>query len=95
MKDADKYTANTPRQAYEYVIDRKSTLERALNRYQIKTDKASSIVNDPNDWAKGIGNPRYILDLLLSVINVSVQTVDIVSNLPRLTFESQTSEEEK
>jgi len=31
--------------------------------------------------------PRYILDLLLSVINVSTQTVDIVNSLPRLTFD--------
>lgn len=35
-----------------------------------------------------VGNPRYILDLLLSVINVSVQTVDIVNGLPKLTFET-------
>ena len=38
------------------------------------------------DWAEGIGNPRYILDLLLSIINVSVQTVDIVSGLPKVKF---------
>lgn len=31
--------------------------------------------------------PRYILDLLLSVINVSVQSVDIVNNLPKLKFD--------
>jgi len=31
--------------------------------------------------------PRYILDLLLSVINVSVQTVDIVNSLPKLKFD--------
>lgn len=42
---------------------------------------------DPNDWAKEVGNPRYILDLLLSVINVSVQTVDIVNSLPKVKFE--------
>ncbi len=29
----------------------------------------------------------YILDLLQSVINVSVQTVDIVNSLPRLKFD--------
>ena len=49
--------------------------------------KASGIKNDPNDWAKEVGNPRYILDLLLSVVNVSVQTVKIVNNLPELSFE--------
>lgn len=34
-----------------------------------------------------VGNPRYILDSLLSIINVSVQTVDIISRLPKLDFE--------
>ena len=29
----------------------------------------------------------YILNLLLSVINVSVQTVDIVNSLPKLKFD--------
>ena len=58
-----------------------------MERYQVKTDKKSGIKNDPNDWAKEVGNPRYTLNLLLSIINVSVQTVDIVSGLPKLDFE--------
>ena len=33
--------------------------------------------------------PRYILDLLLSVINVSVQTVDIVNNLPEVDWDKE------
>lgn len=80
---------NIPEKAYEYVVNGKSAIEWILDRYQIKTDKASGIVNDPNDWAKEVGNPRYILDLLLSVINVSVQTVDIVNGLPKLSFEEK------
>lgn len=80
---------NIPEKAYAYVVNGKSAIEWILDRYQIKTDKASGIVNDPNDWAKEVGNPRYILDLLLSVINVSVQTVDIVNSLPKLVFDKQ------
>jgi len=57
-----------------------------MERYQVTVDKASGIKNDPNDWADEVGNPRYILDLLLSIINVSVQTVDIVNGLPKLDF---------
>lgn len=76
-----------PEKAYEYVVNGKSAIEWIMDRYQIKTDKDSGIVNDPNDWAKEVGNPRYILDLLLSVINVSIQTVDIVNALPKLTFD--------
>lgn len=60
-----------------------------MERYQVKTDKKSGITNDPNDWAKEHGKPHYILDLLLSIINVSVQTVDIVNSLPKVDFEEE------
>jgi hypothetical protein len=59
-----------------------------MERYQVTTHKESGIKNDPNDWATEHNQPRYILDLLLSIINVSVQTVDIVNNLPKLDFGS-------
>lgn len=80
---------NIPDKAYEYVVNGRSAVEWILDRYQFKTDKASGIVNDPNDWASESGNPRYILDLLLSVISVSIQTVDIVNSLPKLMFNEQ------
>jgi len=76
-----------PAKAYEYVLNGKSAIEWVLERYQITTHKESGIKNDPNDWAEETGKPRYILDLLLSIINVSVQTVDIVNGLPKLKFE--------
>lgn len=37
--------------------------------------------------ADEVGSPRYILDLLLSIIHVSVLAVDIVEGLPKLEFE--------
>jgi predicted helicase len=91
-KDAIQYNSNIvvsniPAQAYEYVINGKSAIEWIMERYQVKTDKASGITNDPNDWSEEVGNPRYILDLLLSIVNVSMQTVDIVNGLPKVKFE--------
>lgn len=76
-----------PKESYEYVVNGKSAIEWVMERYQITTHKESQIINDPNDWSEEVGNPRYILDLLLSVINVSVQTVEIVKNLPKLKFD--------
>jgi predicted helicase len=49
--------------------------------------EGDGIKNDPNDWATETGQPRYILDLLLSIINVSLLTVDIVEALPEVRFE--------
>ena len=78
---------NIPAKAYDYTVNGKSAIEWIMERYQLTTHKESTITNNPNDWAKEVGNPRYILDLLLSVINVSVQTVEIVEELPELKFE--------
>ena len=78
---------NIPAEAYEYVVNGKSAIEWVMERYQVSTHKESVIKNDPNDWADEIGNPRYILDLLLSVINVSVKTVEIVKGLPKVKFD--------
>ena len=78
---------NIPMKAYEYIVNGKSAVEWIIERYQVKVDKKSGIKNDPNDWSEEVGNERYILDLLLSIINVSVQTVDIVEGLPKLEFE--------
>ena len=79
--------SNIPLEAYEYVVNGKSAIEWIMERYQITTHKESQITNDPNDWADEVGNPRYILDLLLSIINVSVQTREIVGKLPKVKFE--------
>ncbi len=79
--------SNIPAKAYEYVVNGKSAIEWIMERYQITVHKESGIRNDPNDWAVEVGKPSYILDLLLSIVNVSVQTVDIVEGLPKVNFE--------
>ena len=78
---------NIPQKAYEYIVNGKSAIEWIVERYCVSQDKKSLIKNDCNDWAKEHQKPRYILDLLLSVINVSVQTVEIVKALPKIKFE--------
>lgn len=76
-----------PAEAYEYVVNGKSAIEWIMERYAITTDKKSGITNDPNDWAREHNDEKYILNLLLQVINISVQTVEIVRRLPKLRFE--------
>lgn len=80
---------NIPEKAYEYVVNGKSAIEWIMERYAVTTDKKSGITNNPNDWSKEHEKPRYILDLLLSIINVSVQTVDIVNALPDVEWEKE------
>jgi predicted helicase len=76
--------SDIPAEAYEYVVNGKSAIEWVMERYQVTTNKDSGIVNDPNDWAREHNQPRYILDLLRSVIAISLRTVEIVKNLPKV-----------
>ncbi|HOT57170.1 MAG TPA: DEAD/DEAH box helicase family protein [Ornithinibacter sp.] len=73
-----------PDEAHGYLLGSRTALEWIIDRYQVKTDKPSGIVNDPNDYAREVANPRYILDLIAKVTRVSVETVQIVNTLPRL-----------
>lgn len=73
-----------PAEAHEYLLGSRSALDWILERYQVKTDKASGIVNDPNAWGAEHGDERYILDLLGRITTVSVETVKIVKGLPGL-----------
>ena len=75
-----------PLQAYEYVVNGKSPLELALERYSYTVDKKSGITNDPNAWGNEHNDPQYILNLLLRLITVSVETVNLVAKLPKLDF---------
>ncbi len=76
---------NIPVDAYDYVVNGKSALEWVIERQVVKTDKASGIVNDANDYAnETIGDPKYPLELFQRVITVSLETMKIVSNLPSL-----------
>ncbi|MFW9032967.1 DEAD/DEAH box helicase [Corynebacterium striatum] len=70
-----------PTEADEYMLGSRSALAWIIDRYQVKKDKASGIVNDPNDWADEMGNPRYIVDLIAKVTRVAVETVRIVQGI--------------
>ncbi len=70
-----------PLEAYDYVVNGKSALEWAMERYAVTIHKESGIRNDPNDWSD---DPRYIVDLVKRITRVSLETVRIVSGLPPL-----------
>ncbi|CAI2626743.1 hypothetical protein AKUH3B206M_10360 [Apilactobacillus kunkeei] len=70
---------NIPERAYDYVVNGKPAIEWVIDQYRVKTDKKSGIIDDPNDFSD---NPKYILNLLLSVITVSMKTLDLIDELP-------------
>lgn len=78
--------AAIPQRAHDYRLGARSALDWVIESNQVKTDKDSGIVNDPNDWATESGEPRYILDLISRVVTVSMRTLDIIDALPRLSL---------
>ena len=76
---------NIPIEAWDYVVNGKPALQWVMERQCVKTDKASGIVNDANDYANDtMNNPAYPLELFQRVITVSLETMKIVRGLPEL-----------
>lgn len=71
--------SDIPEKAYQYVVNGRSAIEWIMDQYQVKTDKKSGIIDDPNDYST---DEKYIFNLLLRIINVSIQTVDLIESLP-------------
>ncbi|WP_237235388.1 DEAD/DEAH box helicase [Rothia nasisuis] len=72
-----------PDEAYGYEVNGRSALAWIIESYQVKTHKDSQITNDPNDYSREVGNPRYIADLLQRIMTVSLETQRLVNSLPK------------
>lgn len=70
-----------PPEADDYMLGSRSALGWVIDRWQVKTDKPSGIVNDPNDWCDELGDPKYIVDLIARVTTVATETTKIVASL--------------
>jgi predicted helicase len=88
-KSAIKYNAHItlggiPAEAYRYMLGSRSAIDWIVDRYQVRTDSGSGIVNDPNEWSRSVGDPRYIIDLFARIVTLSLRTMQIVDSLPPL-----------
>ena len=70
-----------PEDAYRYVVNGRSPLEWFIDRYYIKTDKDSGIVNDPNGW---FADPRDLVTAIKRIVYVSVESAWIIDGLPSI-----------
>lgn len=68
-----------PEEAHRYVVNGRTPLEWFIDRYKIKKDTASGIINDPNCWFE---NPRDLITAIERIIHVSVQSTKIIEALP-------------
>ena len=72
---------DVPLSAQNYIVNGRSALAWLFDRYQVKVDKNTGIINDPNDFSE---DPRYIIDLIKRVTYISVQTVERINMLPKI-----------
>lgn len=79
--------SNIPLNVYDYVVNGKSPIEWLMERYQLTNDSVSQITNNPNLWCNEQGDKKYIFNLLLRLITLSIATMDIVNNLPDISSE--------
>lgn len=68
-----------PEEAHRYVVNGRTPLEWFIDRYKIKKDTASGIINDPNGWFE---NPRDLITAIERIIHVSVESARIIDSLP-------------
>jgi Predicted helicase len=69
-----------PERAHDYCLGNRSALEWIVNQYKVRTYHRYDITHDPNDPE----DKWHIVDLVKRVTTVSVETVDLVNDLPPL-----------
>ena len=91
MRFADKETKTTltinehvclsgiPEEAHRYVVNGRTPLEWFIDRYKIKKDPNSGILNDPNGWFE---HPRDLITAIERIVYVSVKSTKIIEGLP-------------
>ena len=68
-----------PPDAHAYEVNGRTPLGWFIDRYYVRTDSGSGIVNDPNGW---FDDPRDLVPAVRRIVHVSVQTVAIIHSLP-------------
>ncbi len=67
-----------PAAAHRYEVNGRTPIEWFIDRYRIKKDKRSGLINDPNRWFE---EPRELISAIRRIVRVSVETTRIVANL--------------
>ena len=73
-----------PKRALDFQLAGKSALKWVIDRYQVRRDPQSGIVNDPNDLAAFFEDEQFIVTLIARVASLSIHTLDLVASMPPL-----------
>lgn len=73
--------SNIPVEVYGFMVGGKSGLDWVVDRYRVTVDKDSGITNDPNSYSE---DPKFMLNLVLNVIELSKESLAITNSMPPL-----------
>jgi len=71
-----------PARVFDYKLGNRSALDWVIDQYRVTTDKRSGITNDPNR----ADDAAYIVRLVKQVVQVSLETLQIVDEIGKMTF---------
>lgn len=73
--------SDIPAEIYTYFINGKTPTEWVMDRYMVKEDSDSGNLNDPNEYSN---DPKYVFNLLLSVIAMTKKIIELQKTIPKL-----------
>ena len=68
-----------PEQAYEWKVNGNGAIEELVKAYRVQT-LDNGFIGDPNTWRDG----KYIYELVLSVLTLSVETARLCRQIPKI-----------
>ena len=73
--------SDIPAEIYAYFVNGKTPTEWVMDRYMVKEDSDSGNLNDPNEYSN---DPKYVFNLLLSVIAMTKKITELQKTIPKL-----------
>ena len=70
-----------PISVLDYKVNGRTPIDWIVERFQYKKDLDSGVESDPNNASS---DPQYLLNLLKSIIHVSITTAEILKKLPAI-----------
>ena len=75
----EEETLDIPPEVEKWQINGSTATWWIADRYKVTVDKKTGRINDPNDYAREYGKPRYIIELAENVIKIAIRIVAILN----------------
>jgi predicted helicase len=72
-----------PKEAFDFKVGSRAPLEWLEDKFQLKVDKKSALISDPNDWIGHHGGLEYLVNLLGSLTTVGIESKRIRAEIDK------------